>query len=190
MKNSKQHPFLILCLVILLFSSVSTLHAQNKTYLGIDFVNEIADKDHLRPGVGLNVARSFSKHSSIEAGVYYRSYLQSMSFRIDGYSFDADIRENHLSIPVLYKFSSRIVNISAGPSFDVLLGWKDKSSPADVEVETYEIESDYNLGAMVKLGKDLKLSEKLVFEPELRLNPIFSLDRVYVGLGLKLKLDV
>ncbi|WP_319499663.1 hypothetical protein [uncultured Draconibacterium sp.] len=190
MKNSKQHSFVILYLVIILFSSVNTLNAQNKTYLGIDFVNEVADKEHLRPGVGLNVARTFSKHSGIEAGVYYRTYLQSMSFRVDGYYFDADIRENHLSIPVLYKFSSRIVNFSAGPSFDVFLGWKEKSSIGAVEVESYDIDPEYNLGAMVKLGKDLKLSEKLVFEPELRLNPIFSLDRVYVGLGLKLKLDI
>ncbi|WP_321371153.1 hypothetical protein [uncultured Draconibacterium sp.] len=190
MKNSKQHLFPILCLVIILFSSVNTLNAQNKTYLGIDFVNEIADKDHLRPGVGLNVARTFGKHSGIETGVYYRSYIQSLSFSMEGNYFDVDIRENHLSIPVLYKFSSRIVNISAGPSFDVFLGWKDVSSPDEVEVNDYDIDPKYNLGAMVKLGKDIRLSDKLVFEPELRFNPIFNLERVYMGLGLKLKLDV
>ena len=191
MKNSKQHLFPILCLVIILFSSVSTLNAQNKTYIGIDFVNEIAsDGDNIRPGVGLNIATSLGKHSGIETGVYYRTYLQSMSFRVDGHSFDADIRESHLSIPILYKFSSRIVNFSAGPSFDVFLGWKQKSSTAEVEVDSYDIDPEYNLGAMVKLGKDIKLSDKLVFEPELRFNPVFNVERVYMGLGLKLKLDI
>lgn len=190
MRNLNKPLFFIAGLIIILFSSVSTLNAQNKTYLGIDFVNEVADKDHLRPGVGLNIARTFGKHSGIEAGAYYRTYIQSLSFSMAGHYFDADIRESHLSIPVLYKFSSRIVNVSAGPTFEVFLGWKDKSSPDEVEIDDYDIDPDYNLGVMFKLGKDLKLSEKLVFEPELRLNPIFSLERVYIGLGLKLKLDV
>jgi hypothetical protein len=190
MKNLTNSNYLIAGLIIILFTSVSTLNAQNKTYLGIDFVNEIADKDHLRPGVGLNVARTFGKHSGIETGVYYRSYIQSLSFSMEGNYFDVDIRESHLSIPVLYKFSSRIVNFSAGPTFEVFLGWKDVSSPDEVEVNDYDIDPEYNLGAMVKLGKDIRLSDKLVFEPELRFNPIFSSERVYIGLDLKLKLDV
>ncbi|WP_167616609.1 hypothetical protein [Maribellus sediminis] len=190
MKNLKNQQFLIVGLFIVLFSSVNTLQAQNKTYLGIDFVNEVADKDHLRPGVGLNIVRTVGKHSGIEAGVYYRTYIQSLSFSMAGHYYDVDIRESHLSIPVLYKFSSRIVNVSAGPSFEVFLGWKDKSSPDEVEVDGYDIDPNYNLGVLFKMGKDIKLSEKLVFEPELRFNPIFGLERVYIGLGLKLKLDV
>lgn len=189
MKNSKNQ-FLIVSLIIFLFSSVNTLNAQNKTYLGIDFVNEVADKEHILPGVGLNIARTVGKYSGIEAGVYYRTYIQPISFSLEGHYFDTDIRESHLSIPVLYKFSSRIVNFSAGPSFEIFLGWKQQSETGAVEVGSYEIDPKYNLGAMAKLGKDIKLSEKLVFEPELRFNPIFSLERVYVGLGLKLKLDI
>nr|WP_321355121.1 hypothetical protein [uncultured Draconibacterium sp.] len=191
MKNLNKLQFLIAGPIIILLTSVNTLNAQNKTYLGIDFVNDIvSDGDNIRPGVGLNIARIIGKHSGIEAGFYYRSYLESVSFRLDGHYYDVDIRENHLSIPVLYKFSSRIANLSAGPSFEVFLGWKQKSSTAEVEVDSYEIDPEYNLGAMVKLGKDIRLSDKLVFEPELRFNPIFNLERVYLGLGLKLKVDV
>ena len=190
MKNSKRHKFLIAGFIFILFTSVNTLNAQNKTYLGIDFVNEVADKEHILPGVGLNIARTVGKHSGIEAGVYYRAYLQPISFSLEGYYFNTDIRESHLSIPILYKFSSRIVNFSAGPSFEVFLGWKQTSETGEVEVESYEIDPKYNLGVMAKLGKDIKLSEKLVFEPELRFNPIFNLERVYVGLGLRLKLDI
>lgn len=191
MKNLNKLKFLIAGLIIILLTSVNTLNAQNKTYLGIDFTNDVVnDGEYLRPGVGLNIARTIGKHSGIEAGVYYRSYLESAFFRLDGHYYDVDIRENHLSIPVLYKFSSRIVNLSAGPSFEVFLGWKQKSFTAEVEVDNYEIDPEYNLGVMFKLGKDLRLSEKLVFEPELRFNPIFGLERVYLGLGLKLKLDV
>ena len=43
---------------------------------------------------------------------------------------------------------------------------------------------------MLKIGKDLHLADKLVFEPEIRFNHIFILGRPYFGLGLNLKYEI
>jgi len=180
---------LISLLIISSFLLIDKVNCQNKTLIGIDYVNEFVDGD-LRPGVGLNLARTFTERSSIEIGAYYRTYVQSVNLYIDNSVYDFDIAERHLSIPVLYKFSSRIINVYVGSSFEMFLDWKQKQSSSNLAVDNYTIDPDYNFGLMLKIGKDLRLADKLVFEPEIRFNPIFIIGRLYFGLGLNLKYEI
>ncbi|MBA2500544.1 MAG: hypothetical protein H0V30_12515 [Chitinophagaceae bacterium] len=46
----------------------------------------------------------------------------------------AVISEKYLHIPVVYRYQSRIINFTAGTSFDLFLGWKDKSENASLKV--------------------------------------------------------
>jgi hypothetical protein len=46
------------------------------------------------------------------------------------------------------------------------------------------------LGLLFKSGTEIKLSDKLIFAPEIRFNPILTSSRAYFGLGLNLRYDL
>jgi hypothetical protein len=153
--------------------------------LGFDFTNESIEYN-LRPGFGLNLTKSFTPKSSIEIGAYYRSYIQSFSFAVENQTFKTKILEKHLSVPITYKLYTKFINISAGPSFEFFLDLKQRGI-SDATVEQYELSPAYNIGFLFKAGKDFKVGDKLIVEPEFRLSPIPGLYRLYAGLGLNLK---
>lgn len=177
-----------LALTILLFLTLPNAYSQQKTLLGLDFTNDFVDGNS-RPGFGLNLTRSISDKSSIEVGAYYRSCIEEMSFYVFGTHLDLNIRENYLSIPILYRFSSKYFYVSAGPSFETFISWKQQSD-SDFDITSYDRDPKYNLGFLFKVGTEINLSNKLIFAPELRLNPLLRTSRTYWGLGLNLKYDL
>ena len=56
----------------------------------------------------------------------------------------------------------------------MFLGWKDKSDKNNVVVNSYNRSRNIEAGAVVSLSKHIALGEKLVLEPEIRFNPIFT----------------
>lgn len=170
---------------LLLFTS--NLLAQKKTYAGLNFVNEISDESSVTSGLGLTIERQFTKHSGIESGLYYRTN-RSLFFYEDNISRLTDnyiVAERYLSIPFLYKFYSRILNISAGPTFDYFVGWKQKAGT--IKLDNVYMDTNVGLGFMLKLGKKINLSDHLILEPELRFNPVLTFERAYFSLGIAAK---
>jgi hypothetical protein len=178
---------LFLLLIISFLFLNDNVNCQNKTIIGFDFVNEFVHGE-LRPGIGINFESNFTNNSSIGVGLYYRTYIQTI-YNVPIVN-DIDIAERFLSIPVLYKYSSRIVNVSFGPSFEIFLDWKQKSSSSYHKVTSYNIDPDYSFGIMLKIGKAIDLADNFIFEPEIRFNPIFIIGRPYLGLGLNLKYGI
>lgn len=177
-----------LALTILLFLTLPNVYSQQKTLLGLDFTNDFVDAN-LRPGFGLNLTRSISDKSSIEVGAYYRNYIEEMYFYVLGTYYDLNILENNLSIPILYRYSSKYFYVSAGSTFDTFLSWKQQTD-SDFDVTSYDRDPKYDLGFLFKIGTEIHLSDKLIFAPELRLNPLLRTGRTYWGLGLNLKYDL
>lgn len=176
---------IVFFLFFLLFTSF--LFAQKKTYAGLNFVNEISDESSVNTGLGLTIERQFTKHSGIESGVYYRTHRTSFLFE-DNISRLPDnfvVAERYISIPFLYKFYSRILNISAGPTFDYFVGWKQKGGI--IKLENVYMDPNVGLGFMLKFGKKINLSDHLILEPELRFNPILTFERAYLSLGIAAK---
>ncbi|MDA3927383.1 MAG: hypothetical protein PF541_00365 [Prolixibacteraceae bacterium] len=178
----------IFTLTILLILTFTSVYSQQRTLLGVDFTNDIVDGD-LRPGFGLNLTRSFSKRSSLEVGVYYRNYIEGMRFYAMNKNYQINILESYLSIPITYRFSFKYFYVSGGPSFDTFLNWKQQTE-SDFTITSYDRDPKYNLGLLFKTGTEIKLSDKLIFAPELRFNPILTSERTYFGLGLNLKYDL
>ena len=177
-----------LALTILLFLTLPNVYSQQKTLLGLDFTNDFVDAN-LRPGFGLNLTRSISNKSSIEVGAYYRSCIEEMSFYVFGTHLDLNIRENYLSIPILYRYSFKYFYVSAGPTFDTFLSWKQQAD-SDFDIVSYDRDPRYHKGFLFKIGSEINLSDKLIFAPELRWNPMLTAYRTYFGLGLNLKYDL
>lgn len=172
------------------FVCIQSSFSQKQMIGGLDLTVE-STGTHWVPGVGATFEYKLTKHSGLETGLFYRIYNVAGYMRSSDFYAEFTIAERHLSIPILYKFYSSIVNFSVGPTIDFYLGWRQKMGKSDIPIETYNIDPTVGLGGMLKLSKSINLSEKLLLEPELRLNPILSNSRAYGGLGIavKYKLD-
>jgi hypothetical protein len=42
----------------------------------------------------------------------------------------------------------------------------------------------FNVGVLAKVSKSFKLTKEFYLEPEVRLNPLLTIERTYVGFGL------
>lgn len=182
--------FLFFLFLFILFSS--SLTAQKTTLAGINFTTETYG-EQLRPGIGLVIERKLTKRSGIESGIYYRTYHTDWSTTLTNGSnppviFYYTIAERFVSLPILYKFYSRIVNLSAGLSFDFYMGYRQKNkSGTPLVVTSYNIDPNMAIGVQVKMSKPIKLDDKLILEPELRLNPVITYERSYAGIGITAK---
>ena len=161
--------------------------AQKAKFVGINAILETSSNS-FRPALGINYEQRFTKRSGIETGILYRNYVENMvvtfSSEFGTNSSTLRLRESYLSIPVLYKFYTRIVDISAGPSFELYLGWGQKSSNPDIRVTDYSGRNAFNMGLLTKISKNIKLNDQFSLEPEVKINPIVTNDLAYIGIGL------
>lgn len=172
-----------------LLMSTATLMAQTETRIGANFTADLTYSNDFKPGVGLALERKLTKHSGLETGLYYRNNPVNFTTYVQVppggmFAYNGTVAERFLSVPVLYKFYSRIVNISAGPTFDFLLDAVQTKGAPNVIVTNYETSNSFDMGMMLKIGKQIKLADRWLLEPELRLNPLFSGERVYGGFSL------
>ena len=184
-------------LILLILSVfVYNAEAQQQTRIGINLLIEKSDAEYdFGPGIGLSIERQLTKRSGIESGLYYRTSERSLYTSFSSFSqpnmlsvLYVDISERYLSLPILYKFHSRIVNFAVGPTMDYFVGWNQVNGTSQVEVEEYSISPDLSFGAMLKLSKAIKLGERATLEPEVRLNP--NATTVYFGFGIPLKFRI
>jgi hypothetical protein len=176
---------LVLFFTIAFFTAFNS-SAQKATYAGLNFTVE-STSGALRPGIGAKLERKLTRRSGIESGLYYRNYVHGLVVTVvNGNRFEnfpVTVSERQISIPILYKFYSRIVNISIGPTFDFYLDWKQKNK-SSVVVNDYSVDPNFSIGLMGKLSKSFSLTEKIFLEPEVRYNVNFTFDRIFAGFGV------
>ncbi len=170
---------------ILLFS-----YGQNKSLsVGIKLLNELnVDGGTLYPGGGGQVVYRMTKHSGLESGLYYSNQTMTFYFFISGVSttYNVEIVERWLMLPLLYRFDSRILNFTVGPQIDYFLGWKNKNSNPSVLINNYS-RTSARLGFSSSLSKTIKLSSKWLLEPESRLLFYPSEEHGTVGVNIALR---
>lgn len=185
-------PKLLLFLIIINFSS--NAFSQKKDFLGVNISGEIrADGENLilNKNVGLHAGlsyeRKFHNYFGAETGIYYRANPVNI-FIQSGYVNQQTITEGFVSVPVLVKFYSGIVNVSLGGCFDYFIGGYDFKPESDISLIDYNIDPKFYLGIVCKISKDIKISEKLILEPEIKINGFPApADHSFIGLGIKLK---
>lgn len=175
----------ITTLLIMLLANKS--FSQKGAYAGLSFTVE-SSGNGFQPGTGVVFERQATKHSGIETGLYYHNYVFSGDIIYTDSTgsrfFPFTLSERHLTIPGLYKFYSRIVNVSAGPAFDFYTGWKQRAKSPGVTVNNYTIDPAFKVGFFAKVSKRIKLSDDFLLEPEIRINPVFNSSRYYAGFGI------
>lgn len=172
-------------LVLLLFGCAYRCTGQ--TSVGLLVAPE-ATLGNWRPLIGLVVEHHKTRRSGFETGLQYRSLQLQMNLLVfvggQQYNYTATINEHHFTIPLLYKLHSRVVNLAVGPTIDFYMGYASRVSNKDVTVDDYNRNPTLGLGGLLKLGKTINLSDKMVLEPEMRVNPIFNAGNTYVGFGV------
>lgn len=169
------------------------LFAQNKNSLGISCGADKAATADIRPISGISYERIIQKHHSVEIGIYYRLTMndnlivyipQPPNSAISEQFF---ILEKFISVPLLYNYKSKAVNISVGPTVDIYIGWEEKKhvvsqSPAPfVILEDYKFDNKIHWGAIAKVSKTFDLNGWLVLEPYIYANPVFTPYSLYSG---------
>ena len=175
-------------LLVVALLIMATGFSQSKTNIGLNFTGERTSASDFVVGFGGVLERQFSKQHGLETGLYYRGFDLHSQVYVDGSLFGAyTIKEQHVSIPVLYKFYSSILNLSAGPTFDLYTGWKQGKSTILGRIPRFSVDDKFQIGLLVKVSKIIPITKKLFVEPELRYNPIFYQRRVYYGIGVVAK---
>ncbi len=184
----------IITLILLLSILAIPTLAQKETKIGLIGVVEEYPEGGLKFQGGLIIDQRITKRSGFEIGFITRNIERGFNVEAtfpDGSNefFFYSVRELYLNIPVLYKFHTRIVDISLGPSFDVFTGWNQTKGKPDINVEDYDVDPGVTLGLMGKISKDFDLSEEFILAPEIRINPLND-TRTYLGVGVVIKYRV
>jgi hypothetical protein len=85
---------------------------------------------------------------------------------------------------MLYKYYSKILNLSAGPTLDFYLGWKQKNNSSSTQISNLEVGRKVNVGFIVKAGKMIPLSKQFLLESELRFGSVQEFDNINLGIGI------
>lgn len=175
-------------LVVMTVFFAATCFSQSKTIIGVNVVGEHISGSNNVLGFGATFERQISKHNGFETGVYYRTFDNNIQVYVDMALYDAfTIKEQYVSIPILYKFYSSIVNVSLGPTFDIYTGWTKKGGRLSFIRSPEPINTKFRIGFLGKVSKTIGITKHLLIEPELRYNPVFYNHRLYYGLGVAAK---
>lgn len=149
--------------------------SQKQTIAGLSLTAENTSSADLILGIGATLERQFTTHDVLETGLYYRTFEVHQTILINGSDYDArDVEEQYLSVPVLYKYKSSVFNFSAGQIMDIYVGWKQINKGNSFGQE-YSTNRKLCIGLLGKVSKTIPLYDRLLFEPEIRCNPIFTI---------------
>ena len=178
--------------VIMMCSCSLGSYAQKSTIIGINAIAQLAD-GLAHPGVGATIERKFSRHVGVESGLYYLTYRNEFYFLIygpDPESIPVKVLESYLSLPILFKYYSRIVNVSIGPTFDAYLGYRTTDRNSDVLITNHNVSPAISATAIIKISKTITLRDNLVLEPEVRYGQNVTYEGNFAGFGLAMKYKI
>lgn len=126
----------------------------------------------------------FTRHSSVELGVFFRNYTFKSQELIGNRFKEYNNRRGYISIPLSYRYTNRILDISAGVSYDIRVSevrgnpWAEKEAYAD------------RFGLLLRVSKPIVFSPHFTLEPSVQWNPYFesgSLNSSWLGVSVSLK---
>ncbi|MHA4842957.1 porin family protein [Flavitalea antarctica] len=180
-------------LVIFLCTCSMGTFAQKSTLVGINVIAQLAD-GLPHPGVGATIERKFSRNIGLESGLYYLTYRNDFNIIIYGpnqaEAIPVNVLESYLSLPILFKYYSRIVNVSIGPAFNAYLGYSTKNDKSDLLITDYNVNPAISATAIIKLSKTFTLRDNLVLEPEVRYGEYITDESNFAGFGIAMKYKI
>ncbi|WP_268036405.1 hypothetical protein [Algoriphagus sp. PAP.12] len=157
--------------------------------LGLSLLGEsFSYKNGISPSIGFIWDRKVKGHNGFETGLFFRTSLdRERLFTNWDYNNTTiyDVRENYITIPILYKYSSDILNVSGGLSMEYYLGWK-QTGGEPIGFMRFS-DAIFDLGPIIKIGRTISMGGNLVIEPEIRLGNYAVDGGFFYGAGLQIK---
>jgi hypothetical protein len=184
-------PLFLLSISLAFFST--PVFSQNKNRIGFFIGADKSSTANVKPAFGISFERMVNKHNSAEIGIYYRTAIDdNLVIRIPAGANSSTseqffILEKFISIPLMYNYKSNTVNISIGASADIYAGWEEKKHVSNppaayaAPLQSYKFDNKVLWGAIAKISKTIKLSDRLVIEPYVYINPVFTSYSLYSG---------
>jgi hypothetical protein len=186
-----RHRFAVL--VIIFFACSMGTFAQKSTLVGINVIAQLAD-GLPHPGIGATIERKFTRNIGVESGLYYLTYRNEFNIIIYGpnqaESIPVNVLESHLSLPILFKYYYRIVNVCIGPAFNAYLGYSTRNNKNDLLITSYNVSPAITASAIIKLSKAFTLRDNLVLEPEVRYGEYITYEGNFAGFGIAMKYKI
>lgn len=107
-------------LAFYLLNTISS-YAQKNNF-GLNITTNLSEVFELRPEVGLVFDKQITTYNGFETGLYYRTHNRTYDYYYENNLDIMYITDKYISIPVLYKFYSNIINFSTGISNDYYIG--------------------------------------------------------------------
>jgi hypothetical protein len=181
------HKFVLLTL--LLQMSISA-YSQKQTYVGINITEEWTSNSNNRHSAGFLFEKQITKHSGFETGIYLRTFTEDFIFTMNESEYPVRLLKFYSSIPISYKFYSKIVNVAAGITLDYYIGFHQRGDDSVINVRSSTINPKFQSGILLKASKEIRMTDKLLIEPEIRYNPVFvrfEYFKHYFGVGIAAK---
>jgi hypothetical protein len=196
--------------VVLILIQIISFHAdaQSKNELGLSMHLERSPEvtTKIPPGAykitkgrpesifALSYERLFTRHSGLALEVKFRKSRNELQIPLASGASNIQVLyqtavENIISLPLMYRYHSCIVNISAGPTVEYFISARqpDRYAPPLGDYKTYFVEQELSFGVLVGISKTLPATSKLLIEPGLYYNRVLSFNRSYYGASLAAK---
>lgn len=172
---------MIILSLVCFTTNAKTTKFKPKSWVGVSPTVDVCGK-YANMGVGLTFEQQLAKNLGYEFGGYYRSMT-----RMDLIStpLDTRVRHNFISVPLMFKYYNKIINVAIGLNGEFYLGSKNIGDQAPVAVFNPAV---FDVGAVLKISKPFKVCSVLMVEPELSINPMFrDFSKPYISFGIKVK---
>jgi len=185
-----KNTYKILVLFLFLFQFSILTYSQKQSFIGINFTEEWTSNNNIRHGIGFTFERQMTSSSGFETGLYLRTFTEDLVQTLNTNDYNVSISEVYCSLPILYKYYSKILNISVGPTLDYFIGWHQRNDESNLNITSYTISPKFDFGLLLKVSKPIQIIDKFSIEPEIRYNPIFKYSRYYLGIGIVAKYEL
>ena len=165
--------------------------AQNKSLqIGGKLINELTFNNGFAPGFGGQIVYRMGKHGGMESGLNYQNrylgFFITVNYMGSTYTYFTKIAEHHLQIPLLYRYDSKKINFSIGPTIDYFIGWNVRRKDPGVTVNSYD-RNTVGLIISASASRSFYLSPTLILEPEIKFNIIPTDDDGGIALNIALR---
>lgn len=175
----------IIIIALIIFTSFNSI-AQKQEFVGFKLGYDVTGAG-TRTGFSFFYENQLAKHHGFEVGFGQRNADELYSVYIDGNELSGRVLETYLTMPIVYKFYSNIVNLSTGFSVDYFANWKDMSKHSTYTLTDYRVNPKFSFGWIISMSKPIPLSTRFNLEPEITFNPILFNYNSYFNIALRAK---
>lgn len=176
-------------LFVFSFQEKSIAQSDPINKVGISLLGEPHDyTSGISPSIGIVWDRRINGKRGFETGIFFRSTIDRERLIFDSDHMNPiiyDVRKSYVTIPLLYKITTKHINISSGFTLEYYLGWK--QAGGENIGQTRFSDFLFDTGPMIKLGRSISMGGNLEIEPEIRYGYKMIQSGGFYGVGLQIK---